>query len=191
MPYKNNELQKEARRRSYRRRKARLEKLSPEELEIVRAKNREYKKKYLSNPMNRTLDIMRSRERAYRIRKNNGDVCIKNRDPLKNMRASIRSRISGCLYYKKFTGKIDMDLILGCNYDEFVLYLSSKFCDGMSLENYGEWHIDHIVPLSTAKTECEIVHLCHYTNLQPLWKKDNLLKSNSTDHLSSPWPRKQ
>jgi hypothetical protein len=48
----------------------------------------------------------------------------------------------------------------------------------MCWENRNEWHIDHIVPLSSAKTEDEVYGLCHYTNLQPLWAKDNLQKSN-------------
>jgi hypothetical protein len=48
----------------------------------------------------------------------------------------------------------------------------------MSWDNYGEWHIDHIIPLSFAKNEDEIMKLCHYTNLQPLNGIDNIRKSN-------------
>jgi hypothetical protein len=48
----------------------------------------------------------------------------------------------------------------------------------MNWDNHGEWHIDHKIPLSTAKNEEELYKLNHYTNLQPLWSTDNLKKSN-------------
>jgi hypothetical protein len=46
------------------------------------------------------------------------------------------------------------------------------------MENHGKWHIDHIIPISLAKTEDEVYLLCHYTNFQPLWARDNLVKKN-------------
>ena len=46
----------------------------------------------------------------------------------------------------------------------------------MKWDNHGKWHIDHIIPLSSAETEEEVYNLCHYTNLQPLWGEDNLKK---------------
>jgi hypothetical protein len=48
----------------------------------------------------------------------------------------------------------------------------------MSWENRDEWHIDHIIPLSSANSEEELYKLCHYTNLQPLWAEENIKKSN-------------
>jgi hypothetical protein len=78
--------------------------------------------------------------------------------------------------YKKFnTSTKD---IIGISYEEFKIYLESKFIDGMNWDNRGEWHIDHIVPLSTANNKDELRELCHYTNLQPLWAEDNIKKSN-------------
>jgi hypothetical protein len=76
--------------------------------------------------------------------------------------------------YKKFNESTEE--IVGINYDEFKKYLESKFLDGMSWENRGDWHIDHIIPLCSANSCEELVKLCHYTNLQPLWAKDNILK---------------
>ena len=54
------------------------------------------------------------------------------------------------------------------------------FDERMSWENHGAktWHIDHIIPLASAKTEEEVFLLCHYTNLQPLWWSDNLSKGS-------------
>jgi len=48
----------------------------------------------------------------------------------------------------------------------------------MSWENYGDWHIDHIIPISSAKNNDEVYKLNHYTNFQPLWALDNMKKSN-------------
>jgi len=46
----------------------------------------------------------------------------------------------------------------------------------MTLDNQGKWHLDHIIPLATTKTEKDVIRLNHYTNFQPLWAKDNLSK---------------
>ncbi len=79
--------------------------------------------------------------------------------------------------------------ILGCSFEEFKIHIESQFEDWMNWDNKGlynstpnfGWDIDHIIPISTAKTEEDIIRLNHYTNLQPLCsyinriiKKDNL-----------------
>jgi len=68
--------------------------------------------------------------------------------------------------------------LLGCSLDYARQYIESLFYDGMSWENHGEWHIDHIMPcISFNLTDIEEQKKCfHYTNLQPLWKFDNLSK---------------
>jgi hypothetical protein len=66
---------------------------------------------------------------------------------------------------------------LGCSLAELKAHLEARFLPGMTWANYGSgWHVDHIVPLASAKTPDEILRLCHYTNLQPLWAQDNLRK---------------
>tara|TARA_A200000159_G_C7302969_1_gene331015 strand:+ start:573 stop:1199 length:627 start_codon:yes stop_codon:yes gene_type:complete len=72
-------------------------------------------------------------------------------------------------------------------WQELAEHLEPQFYDRpktgekMTFDNHGfhGWHIDHIIPLSTAKTEEDIIKLCHYTNLQPLWAEENLAKSDT------------
>jgi hypothetical protein len=70
------------------------------------------------------------------------------------------------------------EYILGCTIQEFRLYIENKFTEGMTWENQGKWHLDHIKPISLATTEEEVIQLNHYTNFQPLWALDNILKRN-------------
>lgn len=69
-------------------------------------------------------------------------------------------------------------ILLGCSYSELKSYLESLFKEGMNWENHGKWHIDHKIPLSWAKNEEELINLCHYKNLQPLWASENMSKKN-------------
>jgi hypothetical protein len=101
-----------------------------------------------------------------------------NSDPKNKVKNSLRSRINELLN-KKYNNPRTLDLI-GCDYEFLLKHLEDKFTEGMNWDNYGYygWHIDHIIPLSSAKTIEDIYKLYHYTNLQPLWGKDNMQKSN-------------
>jgi len=68
--------------------------------------------------------------------------------------------------------------ILGCNFFEFKEYIEKQFTKGMTWENYGKWHLDHIVPVSLGVNESEVVELCHHSNYRPLWSSDNLIKND-------------
>jgi len=74
-------------------------------------------------------------------------------------------------------------VLLGCSISDLKKHLESKFTDGMSLDNYGKWHIDHIVPCKIFDlSNKEAQKICfHYTNLQPLWGIDNIKKSSKVD----------
>lgn len=94
---------------------------------------------------------------------------------------NIRTRIRNALKKGHKPGSAIKDL--ECTVQELKLYLESKFLPGMSWDNYSlhGWHIDHIVPLSSFNLEDpeQLKKACHYTNLQPLWAKDNLTKGAS------------
>ena len=98
--------------------------------------------------------------------------------PHVKLRESIRNRLRSALHgnYKKGMGVE----YLGCSITELKQYLESLFSPGMSWENHGERHIDHIKPLSSVDLSDpkNLSIVCHYTNLQPLWREANLKKSN-------------
>jgi len=89
-----------------------------------------------------------------------------------------RNRINGFLKTKNLSKYNKTFEFIGCSTEDLKLHLEKQFKHGMSWDNRGEWHIDHIIPLSSANTEEDVFKLCHYTNLQPLWAKENLQKSN-------------
>ena len=69
---------------------------------------------------------------------------------------------------------------LGCHIEEFKLYIENQFTDGMTWENYGEWELDHVIPLDYYNLEdrMEYLEAASYLNYQPLWKADNISKNN-------------
>jgi hypothetical protein len=103
-------------------------------------------------------------------------------DNLYRLIHTIRVLIRGSLK-RKFTTKSKKTIeILGCSFDEFKSYLESKFDEKMNWENQGTyWHMDHIIPISSAQTEEDVYRLNHYTNFQPLYWLDNLKKSNKIE----------
>ena len=97
-------------------------------------------------------------------------------DILYKLKCRCRTRVY--LFFKQQNIKKTKSIskLLGCDIEKLKDHLSSKFKEGMSWDNYGQWHMDHIIPLYQAKTEEEVYKLCHYTNLQPLWASENLKK---------------
>lgn len=65
---------------------------------------------------------------------------------------------------------------IGCTVEELKIHIEKQFKPGMSWSDTKEIHIDHIIPLSSAKTKERMMELCHYTNLCPLWAEENLIK---------------
>lgn len=99
-------------------------------------------------------------------------------DSFFKLKGNLRHRLNMALRAKSWKKESSFKNYIGCDRDILLKHLESQFKENMNWENYGKWHIDHIVPLSSAKTEKELYKLCHYTNLQPLWAIDNILKAN-------------
>jgi len=101
-------------------------------------------------------------------------------DPAFRIASNYRSFIASHIAKRKGRKSAKLEALVGCTPKELVLHLEAQFDGGMSWDNYGEWHIDHIRPCAsfdltdeTQQREC-----FHFSNLQPLWALDNLLKSD-------------
>ena len=107
--------------------------------------------------------------------------------PQVKLSESIRSMIRKSLIDRYFNKNKRSTEILGCTIEEFKSYLELQFEPWMSWSNYGmaeerqkRWNIDHIIPISSGKTELEIIELNHFTNLRPLDAMENIAKSNKS-----------
>ena len=96
------------------------------------------------------------------------------------LQKNLRHRLSKLL--RQQSSKIAVEF-LGCSLDELKNHLEANFQNGMTWENYGKWHVDHIRPLSSFDLSSpeQLQQACSYVNLQPLWAKDNRSKSNKVE----------
>lgn len=132
-------------------------------------------------------EVVKQQHRIYRENnKEKINLYFKKRrdvDPNFRILHILRTRLNHAIKSQnvsKFVRTLDL---IGCSVDFLKNYLESKFTDGMSWENYGEWEIDHIRPCSSFNlSDIEQQKTCfHYTNLQPLWWWENLSKGDKYD----------
>src|SRR5258705_2705793 len=99
-------------------------------------------------------------------------------DIIHKLKQRLRQRIYKAIKLEYKSGSAVKDL--GCSIEEFKAYIEQRFRPGMSWENWGEWHLDHIKPLSLFNLQDreELLKACNYTNYQPLWAEENIKKSN-------------
>jgi|LakMenE01Jun11ns_1017448.scaffolds.fasta_scaffold9556009_2 hypothetical protein len=135
-------------------------------------KNKDKFKEYKHN----NIEKFREYQRNYWNERRRKDPTLRL---IHNHRTRVRQALNGI--YKSESSLV----LLGCKTEELKKHIESLFMEGMNWLNYGEWEIDHIRPcssfdLSDPKQQEECFH---YTNLQPLWKHDNRLKSDKTDSI--------
>jgi hypothetical protein len=119
-------------------------------------------------------------ERRRKQRNQSGQRNSKRRraeDPMFNLQCRVRDHSKRAARLARANKPGSSFDVLGTSLEEFKRHIEEKFVDGMSWDRMSEIHIDHIIPLSSAKTPEEVWKLAHYTNLQPLWAVDNLRKS--------------
>ena len=96
-------------------------------------------------------------------------------DPAFKLKCYYRNRIWFILRQKKSHKSKEY---LGCSWDELKTHLEKRFQPGMSWDNYGQWHVDHIRPCASfdLNDPAQRAICFHFTNLQPLWASDNIAK---------------
>jgi hypothetical protein len=122
---------------------------------------------------NKNKDRCREKSNLYKKNKYKNDINYR-------LEKNLRNRLNEFFFNRGYTKKNRFIEFLGCDIEFLKNYLESKFQPSMTWENKGfyGWHIDHIIPLSSAKTDEELYKLCHYSNLQPLWANENLSKGS-------------
>ena len=101
------------------------------------------------------------------------------KDPVFSMSGRLRARLNIAFKTNGFKKNSCTEKMLGCTFKQFTQHIEKQFTDGMSWDNRGEWHLDHIVPLYCATTIEGLEKLSHYKNIRPLWAADNRAKSKN------------
>lgn len=137
-----------------------------------------YQREYRKSNAAHILDLQRKRRdrnraeyNAYFNKRWDSDINFK-------IAKTCRGRIYKALSRKSLRKQDSMHALIGCTIDALKYWLAYQFEEGMNWNNYGKWHIDHVVPCASFNLEdLEEQKKCfHWTNLQPLWAKDNLSK---------------
>lgn len=152
-------------------------------------KIREYRKLYKIKNRKKISKRNSEYEKLYKEKRSKIRKERKRTDSVYKLKVNLRTRI--CMAFNLINIKKNSRTfeIIGLNPQVLKFYIENKFAKGMNWSNHGRWKnksgkwiygwdIDHIIPLSSAKNEEELIKLCHYTNLQPLWHRDNLIKAD-------------
>ena len=105
---------------------------------------------------------------------------LANDDVIYQILNNLACRINKELKKRNIARTLTYMEFLGCSAKDFKNYLADKFIEGMDYDNYGEWQVDHIYPVSKIdfSNKDQIKKYFNYTNLQPLWAHDNKSKFN-------------
>jgi len=176
--------------------KIKRKRLRDNNIDAIRKRDREYqkvwgknnqnkKKKYFQNWRNKNLEKDRQRVKDWQKQNPNYFKNYANSRYKNDISYRIANRLRGRLWDALRGGSHKMGSAvkdLGCSLKELIVHLEQQFQAGMTWDNYGKWHIDHVIPLSSFNLENrdELLKACNYTNLQPLWAAENISKGGRT-----------
>lgn len=101
-------------------------------------------------------------------------------DPQERLKDACRTRV-GFILRKAGLPKFNHTFeLVGCSPDFFKSFLEAQFSEGMSWDNYGDWEIDHVMPIASFNLldKDQRRNAFHYSNCKPLWKLKNRMKND-------------
>lgn len=133
-----------------------------------REKNREYRAEYHKAYRAKNKSIIYAKHAAHR--RDNPNARIASR---------LRTRIWVAIRKAGTIKRSTTVVLVGCSFEFLLSHLEARFKEGMTWENYGQWEVDHIKPCDSFDlTDEEQQRKCfHFSNLQPLWMRENRSKS--------------
>lgn len=148
--------------------------------ESIRQQQREYRQR------NRELIAARNRDQYLKNKTARSEYAKRwnmeqrKNSPLFRLKSNMRTRTNEAIRRGGYTKLSGMNEAVGCDWPTLQAHLASYFTCDMTWENYGShWVVDHHIPLASATSSQEVMALCHYTNLRPLGKAENLRKGAS------------
>lgn len=137
--------------------------------------NKEHRKEYLREYREKNYEKIKEVKRNY-------EKTRKSNDPIYKLIGNFRTAIYTVLKENNVTKYGHYFEILGYQPEQLINHLESQFNDGMTWDNYGEWHVDHKLPITYFKfnevTDNEFKKCWSLENLQPMWGNENISKSN-------------
>ena len=153
-------------------------------------KNREKKLKYFSDWQKENRKKLNEYHKEWREKnidkhrenKRNYEKTRKAKDPLYKLISNFRTAIYQVLKENNVDKNGHYFEILKYSPQELISHLEKQFKDGMTWDNYGKWHVDHSVPISSFNIkeigDSEFMKCWSLSNLQPMWEEENIKKSN-------------
>ncbi len=137
--------------------------------------NKEHRKQYLKEYREKNIDKIREVKRNY-------ERTRKSKDPLYKLINNFRTAIYQVLKENNIQKNGHYFEVLGYSPDELIIHLENQFKEGMTWDNYGEWHVDHIKAIASYDIQeigdSEFMECWSLENLQPLWGEENIRKGS-------------